>query len=48
MGEVDLHAFGAVEERLWKRPVCIRTESDGKGVLMRYDGKEHTVVDTEA
>jgi stage V sporulation protein R len=35
-------------ERLWKRPVCIRTESDGKGVLMRYDGKEHTVVDTEA
>ena len=29
--------------RLWKRPVCLATLLDGKQVLMRYDGKEHSV-----
>lgn len=29
--------------RLWKRPVCVLTILDGKNVLLRYDGKEHTV-----
>jgi stage V sporulation protein R len=29
--------------RLWKRPVCLATQLDGKKVLLRYDGKEHTV-----
>jgi len=29
--------------RLWKRPVCIATLFEGKKVLLRFDGKEHTV-----
>jgi stage V sporulation protein R len=29
--------------RLWKRPVCISTLFEGKKVLLRFDGKEHTV-----
>ena len=29
--------------RLWKRPVCIATLFEGKKVLVRFDGKEHTV-----
>jgi stage V sporulation protein R len=45
---VDLRADYARETltalvRLWKRPVCLATELDGKHVLLRYDGKEHTV-----
>jgi stage V sporulation protein R len=30
--------------RVWKRPVCLRTVSDNKPTLLRYDGKEHTSV----
>lgn len=32
---VNLHA-------LWRRPVAIVTRLDGKGVMMRYDGRDHT------
>ncbi len=28
--------------RIWKRPVLTQTVSDGKMVLLRYDGREHT------
>ena len=28
--------------RVWKRPVCIATKSEGKSVLLRYDGSEHS------
>jgi stage V sporulation protein R len=28
--------------RVWKRPVCLATLVDGKKVLLRYDGKEHS------
>ena len=28
--------------RIWKRPVSIQTILDGKGVLLTYDGSEHT------
>jgi stage V sporulation protein R len=29
--------------RVWKRPVAIATKVDNKPVLLRYDGKEHSV-----
>lgn len=29
--------------RVWKRPVAISTKVDNKPVLLRYDGKEHSV-----
>jgi stage V sporulation protein R len=28
--------------RIWKRPVNVMTVSEGKPVMLRYDGKEHT------
>jgi stage V sporulation protein R len=28
--------------RIWKRPVLTQTVADGKTVLLRYDGREHT------
>jgi stage V sporulation protein R len=28
--------------RMWKRPVNVMTLAEGKPVLLRYDGKEHT------
>jgi stage V sporulation protein R len=28
--------------RVWKRPVCLMTVLDGKAVMLRFDGKEHT------
>jgi stage V sporulation protein R len=28
--------------RMWKRPVNVMTTIEGKPVLLRYDGKEHT------
>ncbi len=28
--------------RIWRRPVCLATQVDGKRVVLRYDGKEHT------
>jgi stage V sporulation protein R len=28
--------------RIWKRPVLTQTVADGKAVLLRYDGREHT------
>lgn len=34
--------------RLWKRPVVVRTLREDKPVLLRFDGKEHTVVNREA
>ena len=44
---VDLradHAKDTLEalHRVWKRPVSLVTRVDGKGRLMRYDGKEHS------
>jgi stage V sporulation protein R len=29
--------------RVWKRPVALATKVDGKSVLARFDGSEHTV-----
>jgi stage V sporulation protein R len=29
--------------RVWKRPVCLATLVEGKRMLLRFDGKEHTV-----
>ena len=29
-------------QSMWRRPVGIVTKVDGKGVLMRYDGRDHT------
>jgi stage V sporulation protein R len=29
--------------RLWRRPVCLATQLDNKKVLLRFDGKEHSV-----
>jgi stage V sporulation protein R len=34
--------------RLWKRPVCVLTQSETKPLIMRYDGAEHSVVNDEA
>ena len=28
--------------RIWRRPVCLQTKAEGKTVLLRYDGKEHS------
>jgi stage V sporulation protein R len=30
--------------RAWKRPVCVATKQESKAVLLRFDGKEHSVV----
>jgi stage V sporulation protein R len=45
---VDLRADYAKETlnslvRVWRRPVCLATQTDGKKVLLRYDGKDHTM-----
>jgi stage V sporulation protein R len=29
-------------QRIWRRPVCILTKVDGKGKLLRYDGRDHS------
>ena len=29
--------------RVWKRPVVLATKMDNKAVLLRYDGKEHSM-----
>ena len=31
--------------RVWSRPVLVRTEADGKPLLLRFDGKDHTQED---
>jgi stage V sporulation protein R len=31
--------------RLWKRPVVLRSRKEDKPVMLRYDGKEHGVID---
>ena len=38
------HAHDTLESlfRVWKRPVNLATESEGKGQLLRYDGREHS------
>ncbi len=28
--------------KVWKRPVCILTRVDGKGKILRYDGRDHS------
>ncbi|MEZ4227718.1 MAG: SpoVR family protein [Polyangiaceae bacterium] len=33
--------------RLWKRPVCLLTKNENKGVILRFDGKEHSSRQTE-
>jgi stage V sporulation protein R len=30
--------------RVWKRPVAVATKVDNKSVLLRYDGKEHSMI----
>ena len=44
---VDLKADYAQEtlknlSSLWRRPVSLMTKTEGKGLMMRFDGKEHT------
>jgi stage V sporulation protein R len=34
--------------RVWKRPVVVNTVSEGKPVVLRYDGKEHTTRHTRS
>lgn len=34
-------------QRLWRRPVAIATRADNKGLILRYDGKEHTQLPSE-
>ncbi len=34
--------------RLWKRPIVVRSVQESKPVLLRFDGKEHTVVQTDS
>jgi stage V sporulation protein R len=29
-------------QKMWRRPVAILTKVDGKGILMRFDGRDHT------
>jgi stage V sporulation protein R len=29
-------------QSLWRRPTCIITKYDNKGVLLRFDGQNHT------
>jgi stage V sporulation protein R len=33
--------------RVWKRPVNVTTVAEGKGVMMRFDGREHTTRHTK-
>jgi stage V sporulation protein R len=33
--------------RIWKRPVCLQTVADGKTLIMRYDGQDHSVQQSE-
>jgi stage V sporulation protein R len=45
---VDLRADYAKETltslvRVWRRPVNLATQTDGKKVLLRFDGKDHSV-----
>ncbi len=47
-GGTDLRADYARETlvalvRCWKRPALVATKMDGKQVMLRYDGKEHSV-----
>ena len=30
--------------RCWKRPVLVATKVEGKNVLLRFDGKEHSTI----
>ncbi|HET9957653.1 MAG TPA: SpoVR family protein [Polyangiaceae bacterium] len=44
---IDLRSDYAKEtltalHRVWRRPVCLATQLDGKRALLRYDGKEHS------
>jgi stage V sporulation protein R len=43
------HARDTLESlaRVWKRPVNVLTKVDGKGKLLRYDGKEHSEKGTD-
>lgn len=50
---VDLRADYSQEamraiQRLWKRPVVLRSTQEGKPVLLRFDGKGHSVVEGAA
>ncbi|MFI5308608.1 MAG: SpoVR family protein, partial [Polyangiales bacterium] len=36
------HAVLEALQRIWRRPVQIRSMTEGKNVLLRYDGKEHS------
>ena len=29
-------------QKMWRRPVALVTKSDGKGVMMRFDGRDHS------
>lgn len=47
---VDLRPDYSIEcikalHRLWKRPVVLRSEKDGKPSVLRFDGKEHTTTE---
>lgn len=42
-GDYAKETLGALV-RVWKRPVAVATKVDNKPVLLRYDGKEHSMV----
>ena len=42
-GDYAKETLGALV-RVWKRPVCVSTKIDNKPVLLRYDGKDHSMV----
>ncbi len=47
-GGMDLRGDYAKETlsalvRVWKRPVAISTKMESKAVILRYDGKEHSM-----
>ncbi len=42
LNEDHAHATLNAIERIWRRPVTLRTVLDGKAKMLRYDGKDHT------
>ena len=42
-GDYAKETLGALV-RVWKRPVAVSTKVDNKAVLLRFDGKEHSMI----
>ena len=41
---IHAHQHAVLEglQRIWRRPVLIRTKVEEKTAMLRYDGKDHT------